>query len=28
VIYGADRDTAKLRIAVNASSGEFSRVEK
>ena len=28
VIYGADRDTAKLRIAVNASTGEFSRVEK
>lgn len=28
VIYGADRDTAKLRVAVNASSGEFSRVEK
>jgi len=28
VIYGTDRDTAKLRVAVNASSGEFSRVEK
>lgn len=28
VIYGADRETAKLRIAVNASTGEFSRVEK
>jgi hypothetical protein len=28
VIYGADRETAKLRVAVNASSGEFSRVEK
>jgi hypothetical protein len=28
VIYGADRDTAKLRVAVNASTGEFSRVEK
>ena len=28
VIYGPDRDTAKLRVAVNASTGEFSRVEK
>ncbi len=28
VIYGADRTTAKLRVAVNASTGEFSRVEK
>jgi hypothetical protein len=28
VIYGADRATAKLRVAVNASTGEFSRVEK
>jgi hypothetical protein len=28
VIYGTDRATAKLRIAVNASTGEFSRVEK
>ena len=28
VIYGADRETAKLRVAVNATSGEFSRVEK
>jgi hypothetical protein len=28
VIYGTDRATAKLRVAVNASSGEFSRVEK
>ncbi|HEY4842602.1 MAG TPA: hypothetical protein VIH78_11575 [Terriglobales bacterium] len=28
VIYGADRETAKLRIAVNATTGEFSRVEK
>ena len=28
VIYGADRDTAKLRVAVNASTGEFARVEK
>ena len=28
VIYGTDRDTAKLRVAVNASTGEFSRVEK
>jgi len=27
VIYGTDRDTAKLRVAVNASTGEFSRVE-
>ena len=26
VIYGTDRDTAKLRVAVNASTGEFSRV--
>jgi len=28
VIYGTDRETAKLRVAVNASTGEFSRVEK
>jgi hypothetical protein len=28
VIYGADRETAKLRVAVNASTGEFLRVEK
>jgi hypothetical protein len=28
VIYGTDRDTAKLRVAVNASTAEFSRVEK
>jgi len=28
IIYGTDRETAKLRVAVNASSGEFSRVEK
>jgi hypothetical protein len=28
VIYGLDRETAKLRVAVNASTGEFSRVEK
>jgi hypothetical protein len=28
VIYGTDRPTAKLRVAVNASTGEFSRVEK
>jgi hypothetical protein len=28
VIYGIDRDTAKLRVAVNATTGEFSRVEK
>lgn len=28
VIYGIDRETAKLRVAVNASTGEFSRVEK
>ena len=27
VIYGTDRDTAKLRVAVNASTGGFSRVE-
>src|ERR1700730_6919894 len=28
VIYGTDRDTANLRVAVNASTVEFSRVEK
>lgn len=28
VIYGSDRDSANLRVAVNASTGEFSRVEK
>jgi len=28
VIYGADRETAKLRVAVNASTGDFSKVEK
>jgi hypothetical protein len=28
VIYGSSRDTAKLTVAVNASSGEFIRVEK
>ena len=28
VIYGTNSDTAKLRVAVNASTGEFSRVEK
>ncbi len=28
VIYGPDLDNAKLRIAVNASSGDFIRVEK
>ena len=28
VIYGTDRDSAKLRVAVNASTGEFVRVEK
>lgn len=28
VIYGNTRDDAKLRIAVNASTGEFLRVEK
>ena len=28
VIYGTDRETAKLRVAVNASTGDFSRVEK
>ncbi len=28
VIYGTTQDDAKLRIAVNASTGEFERVEK
>lgn len=28
VIYGTDRETATLRVAINASTGEFSRVEK
>jgi hypothetical protein len=28
VIYGNDRNDAKLRVAVNASSGDFLRVEK
>ena len=28
VIYGRDRDSAKLRVAVNAATGEFLRVEK
>jgi hypothetical protein len=28
VIYGDSRDNPKLRVAVNASSGEFMRVEK
>jgi len=28
VIFGASRDKAKLTVAVNASSGEFIRVEK
>jgi hypothetical protein len=28
VIYGTDRDSAKLRVAVNGSTGEFVRVEK
>lgn len=28
VIYGSSQDDAKLRIAVNASTGEFVRVEK
>jgi len=28
VIYGPDRDSAKLRVAVNASTGDFSKVEK
>lgn len=28
VVYGTTRDTAKLTVAVNASTGEFIRVEK
>lgn len=28
VIYGTDRDSAKLRIAVDASTGDFMNVEK
>jgi len=28
VIYGNSRDTAKLRVAVNGTSGEYIRVEK
>jgi len=28
VIYGEDADKAKLRVAVNASTGEFERVER
>ncbi len=28
VVYGASRDTAKLTVSVNASTGEFIRVEK
>jgi len=28
VLYGTDRDNAKLRIAVNATTGEFVKVEK
>jgi hypothetical protein len=28
VIYGASRDSAKLTVSVNASTGEFIRVEK
>jgi hypothetical protein len=28
VMYGTDRETAKLRVAVNATTGQFSRVEK
>jgi hypothetical protein len=28
VIYGASRDAAKLTVAINASTGEFIRVEK
>jgi hypothetical protein len=28
VIYGAGRDNVKLKVAVNASTGEFIRVEK
>lgn len=28
VIYGMDRETAQLRVAVDASTGKFSRVER
>lgn len=28
VIYGTDRDRAKIRVAVNASTGEYMRLEK
>ena len=28
VIYGTDRETAKLQVSVNASTGGFTRVEK
>jgi hypothetical protein len=28
VIYGTDRDSAKLKVAVDASTGEFLNVEK
>jgi hypothetical protein len=28
VIYGTSRDDAKLRVAVDASSGDFLRIEK
>lgn len=28
VIYGANRDDAKLRVSVNATTGEFIRIEK
>ena len=28
VIYGTNQDTAKLRVAVNATTGDFSQVEK
>jgi len=28
VIYGSDRDSAKLRVAVNASTGDYMHVEK
>ena len=28
VIYGNDRNEARLRVAVNASTGDFLRVEK
>jgi hypothetical protein len=28
VIYGNDRDSAKLKVAINASTGQFLNVEK